>query len=198
MPMIDLSPFQAILITGVSGSGKSELARKLRGENHDFSIFPMDVVLDALDLAQLTLGAPAADGHQRSIQMMQALGPALCESVFNSGAPTIIEGGWIEPEAWQRLIQSNNRIAALFLGYPAASPDQLLARLSSTAHWLSGGQGGDFLNDEIEHSKALQTQVASLPCAAFVDVSAGYVKDDELADHLKRLATSTYHLAAHA
>ena len=183
-----LSGADVVLIGGVSGSGKSAFAQRLRLANPDVSTLAMDTVLGALDEARLPLRGRTHLGHADSVAAMERLGPALCSVVLQSGVRTIVEGGWIEPPAWEALVQAHDRsAAALFFGYPTATPDAILARLAGTTHWLAAAPDRAFVQAQIDHSRRLRHALIDSRHAAFVDVSDGFRSDAEVAEVLRPL-----------
>ena len=183
---LDLNGLDALLIGGVSGAGKTVVAARVRRENPQFETLKMDTLLGALD--EVTGAGRALPSHAENVAAMEKLGPALCDVVLRSGSKTIIEGGWIDPPAWEARVDAHGRrAAALFFGYPFITAEGLLDRLRGTMHWLSTSDDLAFVEAQIAHSVRLRRQLAGSRSAAFVDVSEGFRSEREIAELLRPL-----------
>lgn len=171
--LASLSAKRVIYIGGVSGSGKSVLAAALAAALPGHDLIRLDWIYNALHAAR-THG-----GVKRSRRNMARLAPAIVAEVMDDVSVNddrvIVEGGWVEPRAWQRLAAGNPAVYALYLGYPDASVPTMVERLGATGHWLNSGTANDrrFLADQITHSKRLRRKLAGRESMEFVDVSAG-------------------------
>ncbi len=169
-----LAAKRVIYIGGVSGSGKSVFAAALAAALPGRNLVKLDWIYDGLH-ASRTQG-----GIKRSRRVMARLAPAIVTAIIADALETdgcvIIEGGWVEPRAWQCITADNSAMHALFLGYPNASVAAMVERLSATGHWLSGGIASNrrFLEDQVKHSKRLRRKLAGRPGTEFVDVSAQF------------------------
>ena len=169
-----LADKRVILVGGVSGSGKSVFAAALAAALPGHDLIKLDWIYNGLHRAR-TRG-----GVARSRRAMAKLAPAIVaeivtDIVADSGR-VIIEGGWIEPSAWRRIAADNPALYALFMGYPDAGVAALIARLGSTAHWLSGTSvDHSFLADQVRHSKRLRRKLVGQAGMEFIDASVGFV-----------------------
>ncbi len=164
--MIELAAARVILIGGVSGSGKSHYASRLAAQLPGHALVRLDWTYNAL----------VATGARHPRRKMAKLAPALVAEIIAGGEPAIIDGGWIEPRAWARLVAGRSDCRARFLGYPAIDPDGLIARLATTGHWLGTPEAATrgFLRRQIAHSAEQQRRIGGSTVADFVDVSGGF------------------------
>lgn len=169
-----LAATRVVYVGGVSGSGKSAFAATLATALPGSSLVKLDWIYNGLHAAR-THG-----GVKRSRRVMARIAPAIVAAIvadaLEAGDRVIIEGGWVEPRAWQRIAADDAVVQAFFLGYPDATVDGIVARLSATPHWLNSGidTARSFIADQIKHSKRLQRKAAG-PNVVFVDVSLGFV-----------------------
>lgn len=172
--MIDLEALRekrVIYVGGVSGSGKSVFAAALAAALPGYNLIKLDWIYSGLHAAR-THG-----GVKRSRRVMARIAPKIVAEIVADGGRRIIEGGWVEPRAWQRLAAGDPSVYAIFLGYPDTNVAAMAERLAATTHWLSGDsvENHTFIADQIEHSKRLRRKLGGRAGIDFIDVSAGWL-----------------------